>query len=91
MNDTIIITVGCLYIAGIIVAYVDGVMEERNERDHANDPRHIDEIRKDAIERANAARRRIPWVGVWPVLLIMALWRLRHENRPRHESPRHHR
>lgn len=91
MNDAVVITVGCLYVAGILIAYVDAVAEERHERDHAHDPRHLDAVRVDALDRAEAARRRIPWAGVWPILLIMALWRLRHENRPRHQSPRHHR
>jgi hypothetical protein len=88
MNPTVIvITVGCLYFAGVIIAAGDALIDELHERDasHAAD---LEDIRVDSRRRMQAARRRFHWSPLWPVLLIQALWRLRLETAPRHRAPR---
>lgn len=88
MNTTVIvITVGCLYLAGIIIAAGDALIDEMHERDQAH-AAELEVIRSDAIRRMHAARRRFHWSPMWPVLLIQALWRLRLETAPRHRAPR---
>lgn len=88
MNTTVIvITVGCLYLAGIIIAAGDALIDELHERDQAH-AAELEVIRSDAIRRMHAARRRFHWSPMWPVLLIQALWRLRLETAPRHRAPR---
>jgi hypothetical protein len=87
MTTVIIITVGCLYFAGVIIAAGDALIDELHERDaaHAAD---LEDIRADSFRRMQAARRRFHWSPLWPVLLIQALWRLRLETEPRHRAPR---
>jgi hypothetical protein len=86
MSTVIIVTVGCLYLAGIIIAAGDAILEELHERDEAHAP-HLHSIRADSLRRSRAARRRLRWAPLWPVLLIQALWRLRLETRtPRKTS-----
>jgi hypothetical protein len=87
MTTVIIITVGCLYFAGVIIAAGDALIDELHERDaaHAAD---LEDIRADSFRRMQAARRRFHWSPLWPVLLIQALWRLRLETAPRHRAPR---
>jgi hypothetical protein len=87
MTTVIIITVGCLYFAGVIIAAGDALIDELHERDaaHAAD---LEDIRADSFRRMQAARRRFHWSPLWPVLLIQALLRLRLETEPRHRAPR---
>lgn len=87
MTTVIVVTLSCLYLAGIGIAAGDALADELHERDtaHAAD---LEVIRADAIRRMHAARRRFHWSPLWPVLLIQALCRLRLETAPRHRSPR---
>lgn len=87
MTTVIIVTVGCLYFAGIIIAAGDAILEELHERDEAHAP-HLHTIRADSLRRSRAARRRLRWAPLWPVLLIQALWRLRLETRTPRKTPR---
>lgn len=90
MTTVIAITVGCLYLAGVIIAAGDALLDELHERDHAH-AAELDTIRDDARRRIRAAQRRFHWSPLWPVLLIQALWRLRLETAPpRHGTPRNH-
>lgn len=92
MNDVILIVVACLYGAGVIIAAGDAVIDEHTEREQAHTAK-LDAVRVGSLARVHAARRRLHWCWAWPVLLVQALWRLRHETRPRHQTtiPRHHR
>jgi hypothetical protein len=87
MTTVIIVTVGCLYFAGIIIAAGDAILDELHERDEAHLP-HLHTIRADSLRRSRAARRRLHWAPLWPVLLIQALWRLRLETGPRRKPSR---
>lgn len=87
MTTVIIVTVGCLYLAGIIIAAGDAILDELHERDEAHAP-HLHTIRADSLRRSRAARRRLRWAPLWPVLLIQALWRLRLETRPPRKTSR---
>lgn len=90
MTTVIVVTVGCLYFAGIMIAAGDALIEELHERDRSHEP-NLEIIQADARRRMHAARRRFHWSPLWPVLLIQALWRLRLENAPpRHGTPRNH-
>lgn len=89
MTTVVIITLACLYAAGIIIAAGDALADEINERDISHSA-ELPTIQLDAIQRMHAARRRLHWSPLWPVLLIQALWRLRLETTPRHRSPRNH-
>jgi len=90
MTTVIVITVGCLYLAGIIIAAGDALLDELNEREQMYTA-ELDTVRDDARRRVLAAQRRMHWSPLWPVLLIQALWRLRLENAPpRHGTPRNH-
>lgn len=89
MTTVIVITVGCLYLAGIIIAAGDALIDELHERDAAHTA-DLKDIRVDSRRRMHAARRRFHWSPLWPVLLIQALWRLRLETTPRHRAPRNH-
>jgi hypothetical protein len=87
MTTVILITVGCLYFAGMLIAAGDALIDELHERDaaHAAD---LEDIKADSFRRMQAARRRFHWSPLWPVLLIQALLRLRLETEPRHRAPR---
>lgn len=90
MNTVITITVGCLYLAGAIIAAGDALIDELHERNAARTA-DLEDIREDSHRRMHAARRRLHWSPLWPVLLIQALWRLRLETAPpRHGTPRNH-
>lgn len=92
MNDVIIIVSACLYGAGVIIAAGDAVIDEHTEREQAHAAK-LDAVRVGSLARVHAARRRLRWCWAWPVLLVQALWRLRHETRPPRTgpTPRHHR
>lgn len=87
MTTVIVITLGCLYVAGIGIAAGDALADEINERDAAH-ATNLHTIRADSLRRMHAARRRLRWSPLWPVLLVQALWRLRLETTPRHRAPR---
>lgn len=90
MTTVIVITVGCLYLAGVIIAAGDALIEELHEHDQSH-AAEMENIRVDARRRMLAARRRFHWSPLWPVLLVQALWRLRLETAPpRHGTPRNH-
>jgi hypothetical protein len=85
MTTVIIITAACLYFTGIIIAAGDALAEEVTERDIAQSA-ELPVIRADSIARMHAARRRLRWSALWPLLLAQALWRLLHETTPRHRT-----
>lgn len=92
MNTVIVIVAACLYGAGVIIAAGDALVDEHTEREQAHNAK-LDAVRVGSLARVHAARRRLRFAWAWPVLLVQALWRLRHETRPRHvgPTPRHHR
>lgn len=90
MSDVVGIVAVCLYIAGWIITVGDALIDEHTERQHAQTAK-LDAVRAGSLARVQAAARRLRWSGLWPVLLVIALWRLRNETTPRHKSPRPHR
>lgn len=71
----------------ILIAAGDAMIDELHERD-AGHAAELAGIRTESFRRMRAARRRLHWSPLWPVLLIQALWRLRLETTPRHRAPR---
>lgn len=92
MIDVIAVVIACLYIAGWVIAAGDAIIDEHTESEQAQAAK-LDAVRVGSLARVHAARRRLRWSWAWPVLLMQALWNLRHETRPRHRAPipRHHR
>lgn len=78
MTTVVITVLACLYVAGIIIAGGDALLDEAHERKQAREA-NMPILRATAEVQAAAAHRRFGWSLLWPVLFITALRRLRDE------------